>query len=253
MPMYDGPALAAALAAQPPAAPAPAPQHPRRRPNRRPRQRHRRWTATAQAAPAAAPAAATTAAGGTTVVYPPAYPPAYPPPAYSQPYPSFWTPAASFVGGAVVGGMLGYAIGDDNDDFEAALATATAAAQRLGNTVEPQQHGQRNLTRRQPPRQQLADAGGLARAQRRPDRQQFEHARARRAPRSTSGGVAPAASARPRMRAVRTPQRTATTAPRRARRSARTGIQASGAAADRARAARKPGAATGRNAATPAP
>ena len=63
------------------------------------------------AAPAVAP-------GSSTVVYPPAYPPAYPPPTYSQPYPSFWTPGAAFVGGALVGGLLGYAIGDDDDDIE---------------------------------------------------------------------------------------------------------------------------------------
>jgi hypothetical protein len=67
---------------------------------------------------AAAPAPAYPAA-------PAAYPaPAYPAPVtyaapavtYSDPYPSFWTNAASFAGGAVLGGLLGYAIGDDNDN-----------------------------------------------------------------------------------------------------------------------------------------
>ena len=52
---------------------------------------------------------------------PPAYPTyaGYPPPpvAYSQPYPSYTSTAATFVGGAFVGGIIGYAIGDDDDDY----------------------------------------------------------------------------------------------------------------------------------------
>ncbi|HXV25159.1 MAG TPA: DUF3300 domain-containing protein [Alphaproteobacteria bacterium] len=39
-----------------------------------------------------------------------------PPVAYSDPYPSFWSTAATFLGGAAVGGLIGYAIGDDDDD-----------------------------------------------------------------------------------------------------------------------------------------
>jgi hypothetical protein len=39
-----------------------------------------------------------------------------PPVAYSDPYPSFWSSAATFLGGAAVGGLVGYAIGDDDDD-----------------------------------------------------------------------------------------------------------------------------------------
>ena len=37
---------------------------------------------------------------------------------YSEPYPAFWSNAASFAGGAVIGGLLGYAIGDDDDDWD---------------------------------------------------------------------------------------------------------------------------------------
>lgn len=36
--------------------------------------------------------------------------------AYSDPYASFWTHGAAFAGGAVIGGMLGYALGEDDDD-----------------------------------------------------------------------------------------------------------------------------------------
>ena len=58
----------------------------------------------------AAPAAPTYAAQ-------PAAAPAYAPTvAYSEPQSSFWTNAAIFTGGAVIGGLLGYAIGDDDDD-----------------------------------------------------------------------------------------------------------------------------------------
>lgn len=71
-------------------------------------------------APAAAPAPYPAAAPGYAAP-PPAYPypaPYYPPPApvaYSDPYPSFWTGAATFAGGAIMGGLIGYAIADDDD------------------------------------------------------------------------------------------------------------------------------------------
>jgi hypothetical protein len=35
---------------------------------------------------------------------------------YSEPYPSYWSPVATFLGGAAIGGLIGYAIGDDDDD-----------------------------------------------------------------------------------------------------------------------------------------
>jgi hypothetical protein len=35
---------------------------------------------------------------------------------YSDPYPSFWSTTATFLGGAAIGGLIGYAIGDDDDD-----------------------------------------------------------------------------------------------------------------------------------------
>ena len=58
--------------------------------------------------PAAAPTAYAAAA--------PVYPAPAPVVSYSQPQSSFWSSAAPFVGGAVVGGLLGYAIGDNNDN-----------------------------------------------------------------------------------------------------------------------------------------
>ncbi|HEX6103811.1 MAG TPA: DUF3300 domain-containing protein [Alphaproteobacteria bacterium] len=42
--------------------------------------------------------------------------PAPAPVAYSEPYPSFWSTTATFLGGAAIGGLIGYAIGDDDDD-----------------------------------------------------------------------------------------------------------------------------------------
>ena len=60
----------------------------------------------------AAPAAGTT----TAPVYSSA--PVYtttPPVAYSDPYPSFWSSAAIFLGGAAIGGLIGYGFGDDDD------------------------------------------------------------------------------------------------------------------------------------------
>jgi hypothetical protein len=81
------------------------------------------------AAPAAAPIEAAPAAPPTAYAAP--APTAYPAPVpttyavpqvtYSDPYASFWTHGAAFAGGAVIGGVLGYAIGeddDDDDDFE---------------------------------------------------------------------------------------------------------------------------------------
>ena len=47
---------------------------------------------------------------------PPVYASAPPVVQYSDPSPSFWTGAATFAGGAAIGGMLGYVIGDDDDD-----------------------------------------------------------------------------------------------------------------------------------------
>jgi hypothetical protein len=41
---------------------------------------------------------------------------AAPPVVYSDPYPSFWSSAATFLGGAAIGGLIGYAIADDDDD-----------------------------------------------------------------------------------------------------------------------------------------
>jgi hypothetical protein len=74
--------------------------------------------AAAEAAPAgdvAEQAAAPAPSYATAPVY--ATPPPYAPPvSYSEPKSSFWTNAALFGGGAVVGGLLGYAIGDDDDD-----------------------------------------------------------------------------------------------------------------------------------------
>lgn len=47
---------------------------------------------------------------------PPVYASAPPVVQYSDPSPSFWSDAAVFAGGAALGGMLGYVIGDDDDD-----------------------------------------------------------------------------------------------------------------------------------------
>lgn len=70
-----------------------------------------RVTEEAAPPPAAAPAPAPTYAAA------PATPPPYAPPVtYSEPQSSFWTNAAIFTGGAVIGGLLGYAIGNDDDD-----------------------------------------------------------------------------------------------------------------------------------------
>ncbi|MFO1068240.1 MAG: DUF3300 domain-containing protein [Geminicoccaceae bacterium] len=88
------PAPAAAEAQPAPAEPAPAPAAPEPAP-----------AATAVVEPAPAPTA-----------YAQSYAPVYPaqvPVAYSEPAPSYWNNAAWFGGGAAVGGLLGYAIGDD--------------------------------------------------------------------------------------------------------------------------------------------
>jgi hypothetical protein len=47
---------------------------------------------------------------------PPVYASAPPVVQYSDPSPSFWSDAAVFAGGAAIGGLLGYVIGDDDDD-----------------------------------------------------------------------------------------------------------------------------------------
>lgn len=99
VPIYEPvpqPAAPAAMAepAPPAAAPVPAPVE------------------AVQAAPPVAYAAPAPAA------YPAAVPTTYAVPqvTYSDPYASFWTHGAAFAGGAVVGGMLGYALNDDDDD-----------------------------------------------------------------------------------------------------------------------------------------
>jgi ElaB/YqjD/DUF883 family membrane-anchored ribosome-binding protein len=47
---------------------------------------------------------------------PPVYATAPPVVQYSDPSPSFWSGAATFAGGAAIGGLLGYIIGDDDDN-----------------------------------------------------------------------------------------------------------------------------------------
>ena len=75
-------------------------------------------------APAPAPTAAPAAAPAAEAVYTeaPAYAPApYTGPpmvSYAEPQTSFWESAATFAGGAVVGGLLGYAISDGDDWFD---------------------------------------------------------------------------------------------------------------------------------------
>ena len=64
------------------------------------------------AAPAAAPAPAPTYYTEPAPTY--AAPP--PPISYAAPQSTFWSSAATFAGGAAIGGLLGYAWGDDNDN-----------------------------------------------------------------------------------------------------------------------------------------
>ncbi len=61
------------------------------------------------------------------VVYVPTYDPApivnnnyvnYPPPAYSEPYPPYWAPAATFFAGAFVGAAFAYGFDWDNGDID---------------------------------------------------------------------------------------------------------------------------------------
>ena len=83
--------------------------------------------ATTAAAPApaateyAAPATGTTAAP----VYSSAPVYAAPPVAYSNPYPSFWSSAAIFLGGAAIGGLIGYGFGDDDEKTTTTTTTTT--------------------------------------------------------------------------------------------------------------------------------
>jgi Protein of unknown function (DUF3300) len=71
-------------------------------------------------APAPAPEGQAMVLAGAPAYPAPAYPaPAYyppPPMAYSDPSPSWLGTAATFAGGAVVGGLVGWAIADDDDD-----------------------------------------------------------------------------------------------------------------------------------------
>lgn len=64
------------------------------------------------AAPAAVPAPAPTYYAEPAPTY--AAPP--PPISYAAPQSTFWSSAATFAGGAAIGGLLGYAWGDDNND-----------------------------------------------------------------------------------------------------------------------------------------
>jgi hypothetical protein len=81
-------------------------------------------TAEALAAPADAappppvPAAVAPASGPAPALAAPAPVYAAPPPAisYAPPQTAFWSNAASFAGGAIMGGVLGYALSDDDDD-----------------------------------------------------------------------------------------------------------------------------------------
>jgi hypothetical protein len=66
----------------------------------------------AAAAPAPAPAPAPTYYAEPTPTY--AAPP--PPISYAAPQSTFWSSAATFAGGAAIGGLLGYAWGDDDDN-----------------------------------------------------------------------------------------------------------------------------------------
>ena len=63
-----------------------------------------------EAAPAAVAAAPVAYAAPAPTSY------AVPQVSYSDPYASFWSHSAAFAGGAVIGGVLGYALNDDDDD-----------------------------------------------------------------------------------------------------------------------------------------
>jgi hypothetical protein len=71
-----------------------------------------------EAAPAPAPAAPAMAEAPAYAPAPAPVAYAAPPPtvAYAAPQSSFWSSAATFAGGAVMGGVLGYALNDDDDD-----------------------------------------------------------------------------------------------------------------------------------------
>lgn len=103
--------------------------------------------ASAEAAPAAAAAAPAPAPytepvpARPTYTAPVAAPTTYaaPPIAHPQPHPSFWSHTAAFAGGTVVGGVLGYAIGEDNDDIEleSELGSGTEERARAAASHDP--------------------------------------------------------------------------------------------------------------------
>ena len=62
------------------------------------------------------PYAASYAAAAPTYAQPPVYAAPPPPVAYAEPSSSFWGTTGTFLGGAAVGGLLGYAIFDDDDN-----------------------------------------------------------------------------------------------------------------------------------------
>ena len=72
----------------------------------------------AEAPPPAEPAPAAVAAAAPTPTYyaEPTYAAPPPPVSYGAPQSTFWSTAATFAGGAAVGGLLGYVWGDDNDN-----------------------------------------------------------------------------------------------------------------------------------------
>ena len=111
VPIYEPVPQAAAVAAPEPAALAPAPVEVAPAP-----------AVAAEPAPLApapapvemAPAAVAAAPVAYAAPAPTSY--AVPQVSYSDPYASFWSHSAAFAGGAVIGGVLGYALNDDDDD-----------------------------------------------------------------------------------------------------------------------------------------
>jgi len=93
--------------------------------------------APAPAAPAAVPVAAAPVAYAPVAYAPVGYAPvAAMPMTYSEPSSSFWDVAAPFAGGAVVGGILGYALsGDDDDDYHGGYGGGYGRGYNSGNTI----------------------------------------------------------------------------------------------------------------------